>query len=124
MHRSDQTHVAFGAALLTIGLGGVIALVLGAPEGDWWWPLLVLLSVLAVLAVVGAYVLAAVYVPGLWLPPTRADRELTPRLRIDDAIVDRVIEGDLAFYIGFRNTGRGRITGALVEVKSQRTSAA
>lgn len=126
MDRSDAIHVSVGAALLAIGGGGILALLIyaaGVSRSESWcapW-FLASFGVAGVVTLTGVYMLAALYIP-LPLPQTRAAREVSPDLRIDSIdllglnamSVHRTLVVD--FRIGLMNHGRGDVTGAVANV--------
>jgi hypothetical protein len=130
MHRSDAIHVSVGTALLAVGVGSIIALLIYAASGPKTWPwcaawFLASFGASVVFALMGAYFLIAMFAP-LPLPTTRTQRESTPDLRIDGVHVDRTYQtfGDIRggetaqviFQVGFNNRGRGDVRNASVNV--------
>jgi hypothetical protein len=85
--RQWQIDVAVGAALLTVGAGGVLTLIVAAALASpaawcqlWFW---VAVIPFALLTGLGGYMLAAVYVE-LPLPEPRASREAKAQLTVGD----------------------------------------
>jgi hypothetical protein len=114
--REWAVDVAVGAALLTVGAGGVLALLIAAGTADnplWgelWW--ITAVAVSALLALLGLYMLAAVYFH--WpLPETRASREARGQLEIED-ITATIKEPGLAVVEVMLEVGRHDVNNASV----------
>jgi hypothetical protein len=100
-----------------VALSILLPLAAAAKQHPWtaiWF--LAPASAAGALAVIGFYIVAAVYV-GWPLPPTAAEKALTPQLRAIDARFDGMtLGGHVTFQLHLDNPGRVDITNALINV--------
>lgn len=125
MESHDGTHVGMGGTFLGLGGAGMVTLLIYAAQrmtdkqpsawGLTWF--LAVFAVAALMALGGAYVLAAVYVVELPLPLTRSERKFRPHLKDPVAqLVSVSQEIIVVFQIGLNNAGRGNVPEALLNV--------
>jgi len=120
MGKGDAIHVSVGAALLAIGAGAILTLLIyeaQSPHTHLWhtaW-FLAAFTVAAFLTTTGIYILAALYLP-LPLPPTRGERIASPRLQPRDAHVVEAKGSQVIFGLGFYNSGADELENAVVNV--------
>jgi hypothetical protein len=119
MDKSEAASISVSGILL--GIGGVmlsivfpLAAAVDPPALTAWW-FLALSSIGGALALVGTYMVVAVYA-GCWLPATARERAFRPRLQDAEAHVLRLDENDAVFRIALYNAGRGNVDGALLNV--------